>query len=645
MNLSKVFTSILVLSLSLSLPLGMLAQPVGQKEPKSDALRTAPSSGRGDQTAQHELALQTLNVIIPEIDKLQDFRERVRLKARAAGLLWEQDESRARIEFRQILASIEQHQPEGKSAQQISWLQDQLRQEVIQEALRYDRQFAEELAKSKAEKTKETDRADTDKSTADLKTSLRERTDRANRLAALAQQTMSEDPERALKLAEESLAEGVVSPQLFNLIIPLRMSLGAARTNALFERVLGLLLPNPYLTTFQLQGLAIYIFPDLQLGTLPSESVATPVVASRFIQQFFDLALMVLTRTARQLENLPPSASAEQRQQLSMHAYFLTRQLQPKAERHGTPEAVVGINSLADQLGKHLSQEQRQMVEANATPQASVANLLNLAGQEREPDRRDAYYAQAAMSAYGSGDYHNALNIAERIENRDLRQQVQQQIKQLLVQILADRGEFDVAARYARELEQPAQRAWGLFWVARALAKKKDDQPRALPLLVEAEQTAVKLDESVEKAQTLLWITDIYVQIESLRSFEVLSQAVKSVNAAFDDKGNPRFLMTSVYGQNKSGTPSRVRATDVFKMEPLFQKLAREDFIRIIGIAQSLSRPELRLAAQLAACQAILEATQGHRQPESKTKSDHIQVAQTLVCVVGPAQTEAQIHG
>jgi hypothetical protein len=618
MNLSKVLTNIILLSLTLSAPLEMLAQPDTQKETEPRAPKTELPSGDNGQTTQHELAQQMLNAIVPEIDKIEDFRERVRLKTRAAGLLWKEDVSRAQLQFRQILASIEQHQPEGKTPQQIGWLREQLRREVLQEAMRHDRQFADELAKSTAQKIKETDREESEKPAADPKASLKERADRADRLAALALQTFSEDPERALKLAEESLAEGVMSPQLFNLIIPLRMSLGAARTNSFLERVLPLLLQNPYLTTLQLQALAVYIFPDLQLGTLPSESLATPVIAAPLIQQFFDLALMVLTRTARQLDSMPPSASAEQRQQLSMHAYFLARQLQPKFEQYGTPEAMVALNSLGDQLGKHLAQEQRQMVEANANPQANVGKILDLAKQETEPSRRDAYYAQAAMSAYGSGDYHNALKIAERIENRELRQQVEQQIKQLLVQIFADRGEFDAAARYARELEQPAQRAWGLNWVARACTKK-DDRLRALPLLVEAEQTAMKLDDSVEKAQIMLWITETHVQIESSRSFELLNQAVKNINGAFDEKGTPRLSMASVYGQNKPATPSSVRATDVFKFEALFQKLAREDFTRTIGIALGLSRPELRLAAQLAACQAVLVSHQEDHQSESKS--------------------------
>lgn len=477
--------------------------------------------------------------------------------------------------------------------------------------MRHDRRFAEELVKSQAEKAKGTEGHETEKSRSDPDASLRERTGRANRLANLAASILRENPEQALKLAEESLAEGVVSVPLLTILIPLKISLGAARTNPLFERVLALLLPNAYVTTLELQGLAIYIFPDLQLGSLPSESLAIPVVPQPLIHRFFDLALRTFTRTLDQIERAP--SSSERRQQLSMHAYFLTRQLQPKFERHGTAETVVTINSLADRLSRQLTQEQRLMVEANANPQANVGKILDLAKQETEPSRRDAYYAQAAMSAYGSGDYHNALKIAERIENRDLRQQLEQQIKQLLVQIFADRGEIDAAARLARELEPLSQRAWGLFWVARALAKKQDDKPRAWPLLVEAEQTAMKLDESVEKAQTLLWIIEVHLQIGSSRSFELLSHVVKSINGAFDDKGNPRFLMTSPTSPNRSGMMSRAQATDVFQFEPLFQKLARQDFLRTVAMALGLSRPELRLAAQLAACQAVLETEQDGR--------------------------------
>ncbi|MCS6806945.1 MAG: hypothetical protein RMM98_09770 [Acidobacteriota bacterium] len=600
----KVLTNALVLYLILSTPLDMLAQQAAQKETESGAQKA--EQPKDAQSAWREVAHQMLGAIIQETDKIEDFGERVRLKARAAGLLWKLNEPQARTQFLQLLTAITQHQPQGKTARETSELQNELRHDVIQEVMRHDRQFAEELANFQAEKAKPTDSEQTDKSRHDPKATIKERTARANRLANLAADTLSQDPERALKLAEESVAEGIVSLPLLNILIPLKMSLGATRTSPLFERVLALLLQEPYITTFELQVLVVYAFPDLQLRTLPNASDAVPALTPPMMQPLFDLALKVFAGTLERIERAPSSSG--QRQQLAMHASFLARQLQPKLERFGTVEAVVTLTSLAEQLSKLLSQEQRQMVEANANPQANVANLLSMAEREKDPNRRDAYYAQAAISAYGTGDYHNALKLAERIENREVRQQVQQQTKQLLVQVLADRGDVEAAAQLARELDQPAQRAWGLFWVARAVAKKKDEQPRAIPLLVEAQQQAMKLDDSVEKGQVFLWITDVHLEIGSPRSFEMLSQAVKSINGAFDEKGNPRFLMASVYGQVKPATPSNVRATAVFQFEALFQKLARQDFPRTMGIALEFRRLELRLLAQLAACRAVLVA-------------------------------------
>lgn len=71
--------------------------------------------------------------------------------------------------------------------------------------------------------------------------------------------------------------------------------------------------------------------------------------------------------------------------------------------------------------------------------------------------------------------------------------------------------------------------------------------------------------------------------------------------------------MTSVYGQVKPATPSSIRATDVFKFEALFRKLAGEDLIRTVDIALEFRRLELRLLAQLAACQAVLASDRQHR--------------------------------
>jgi hypothetical protein len=605
MRLSKVLISLLLLPLGLASPPVNLARQDKQKETKPEAAKKGESEGRDERSAWREQALQALTSIIEEADKVEDFRDRVRLKARAAGLLCKQNEPGTRRQFRILLVSISHYHPQGKTSEEAHWLQTQLRQEVIQEAMRCDPQFADELARSVVEKPEDADQEDKQRAAADPQVELKERSERAERWASLALQAFPEDPERAVKLAEKSLDEAVVVPSLLNLFIPLRMSLGAERSNPLFERALTYLVRNPSLSTFQLQLLAVYIFPDLQLGRLPSETPVAPVVAPRVIHQFLNLALSVLAHTTSWLEQQGASGSSEQ-QQVSAHAYFLSQQLRAKFEEFGTAEAVVSLNALADQLGKNLSAGDRRMVEANANPQASVGSLLNLAKAEKDPRHRDAYYAQAAISAYSSGDYNGAVRITEKIENLEVRRTVEQQIKRVLVSALVERGQFDDAIKYAREFESPAERAVMLNLVARALAKKEDGRTRAEPLLIEAEQAAVKADDSVEKAQALLWITETYGQIESARAYAALSQAVKSINNAFDEKGNPKFLTVLPAGQRQNFARQQVRATDLFRLDSLFQQLAQRDFMTTTSIAQGLKRLELRLAAQLAACRGVV---------------------------------------
>lgn len=618
MRLSKILTSLILLPLVLtSLPV-TLARQETQKETKPEVGKKERTESRDERSPWHEQAVQLLNTILQEADKVEDFRERVRLKARAAGLLWKQNEPGARSQFRVLLASIAQYQPQGKASEEVNWLRTQLRQEVIQEAMRCDSQFADELAKAGAEKPKDADQEDKQKAATDPQANLKEGNERAERWSSLALQTLSEDPQRAAKLAEKSLDEGVVARSLFNLFIPLKMSLGAERTNPLFERALTYLVRNPSLSTFQLQLLAVYIFPDLQLGRLPSESPVAPVVAQPVIHQFLNLGLRVLADTASWLEQQGTSGSSEQ-QQVSAHAYFLSQQLHAKFEQFGAAEAVASVNSLVDRLSKGLRVDVRRMVEANANPQASVGSLLDLAKAEKDPTHRDAYYAQAAMSAYSSGDYNGAMRITEKIENLEARRTVEQQIKRVLVSVFVERGQFDDAIKYAREFASAAERAVMLNLVARALAKKKDEHTRAESLLVEAEQAAVKADDSVEKAQALLWITETYRHVESARVFAALGQAVKSINNAIDEKGNPKVSTVLPAGQRQNSALHQVRATDLFRLDSLFQQLAQRDFMTTTSIAQDLSRLELRLGAQLAACQGILAPNQKKADSDSRS--------------------------
>ena len=622
MKLSKFVIHPVASVLILSLMLGAAKQ--------SPRKETAPEnqqsvSGAEESSGQREQALQTLRGLIPMIEDVEDIRDRVRLKARAAGLLWSHDHPQARLQLQQLLATIDEYPFEGKKDEDAKMMKEQLRREVILEVTRYDRQFAEELAHRASQGSEEATSQPEKHPTTHAATGPdqqraieRERYQRAIRLAALAHQSMPDDPERALKLAEESMAEGIVTFQIFPLLIPLKRALGTDRVNPLFERTLALLLEHPRLTTRELQLLAVYIFPDLQLGNMPGSSEVTPAVSLPLIRRFLELTLMTFTRTQQHLALV----SKERRQRLVMHAYFLTQQLRPKFEQYGSPEAITALISISDQLAALLTEEQRRVIEANAQPQANVAKMLELAERATDSKKRDAYRAQAAMSAYASGDYVNALNIAKRIENREMRTQVEQQIKKLLTQVFAERGEFDAALKYARELSDPAERASMLNMVARIWVQKEKGA-FVMPILVEAEQIVAELPDSVEKARVMLWITKTHILGESGRAFQALAKAVESINRAFDEKGRPKYRRRSRSRRAGRSNEFIPRVTDLFRLEPIFRRLGRQDFGRTVTIALELKWQALRLLAELAACEGALADAGPVKDAESSTSSSH----------------------
>ncbi|RMG55272.1 MAG: hypothetical protein D6723_03075 [Acidobacteria bacterium] len=623
MKLSKSVIHPVISVLILSLMSGAARRSLQKETPPENQQSV---SGAEESSGQREQVLQTLRGLIPMIEEVEDIRDRVRLKARAAGLLWSSDRPQARFQFRRLLSAIDEYPFEGKKSEDAAAMREQLRREVILEVTRYDRQFAEELAHRASRESEESKSQPEKHRTTGVatgpdqqRTIERERYQRAIRLAALAHQSMSDDPERALKLAEESMAEGIVTFQIFPLLIPLKRALGTDRVNPLFERTLTLLLEHPRLTTQELQLLAIYIFPDLQLGNMPGPGEVAPVVSLPLIRQFLELALRTFTRTQQQLA----IASKERRQRLVMHAYFLTQQLRPKFEQYGSPEAITALMSISDQLATLLTEEQRQVIEANAQPQANVAKMLELAERATDPGRRDAYRAQAAMSAYASGDYVNALNIAKRIEDREMRTRVEQQIKKLLTQVFAERGEFDAALKYAREVSDPVERASMLNMVARIWVQKEKGA-FVMPILVEAEQIVAELPDSVEKAMVMLWITETHIAGESERAFSVLAKAVESINRAFDEKGRPKYRRPLESGRAGRSNEILPRMTDMFRLEPIFRQLGRRDFDRTVAIALELNRRALRLQAELAACEGALMGARPVKDKDAESPTSRV---------------------
>jgi len=136
-----------------------------------------------------------------------------------------------------------------------------------------------------------------------------------------------------------------------------------------------------------------------------------------------------------------------------------------------------------------------------------------------------------------------------------------------------------------------------------ALASK--DTPLVFELLNEAEASSVKARPSIERARSLVKIANSFSGFDTVRGFEALQLAVKSIN---------ELLAPQRESSDEPGTGMRRGATRVFTLDELYAAsfegtlaaLAKTDFDRALSLAQQLAGNETSVVAQLAVCRGGL---------------------------------------
>lgn len=563
----------------------------------------ATENERDPRVFMREQALHTLRYIVSEADGIEDIKDQIHVKCRAAAALWDDDIERARKEFLSMPEIIEAYRSESLKPEHLRSLREILWRELLQEAFRCDRRLASRLQKVKAEKDRERDTVRSGDQAG--RRAPADDAFKADMLARMAMEVLEENAARAFELVKESIDTGVGSPLIANLLIPLRMALGSQTVDPQLHRYLVLQLQRPSISAASVNVLAAYIFPDLQMGAAKTQSTATPAVAGSMIRLFCDLTLVVLAQVTKRLENLTAPSAANAVQLLSNQSYTAALRLKPKFAQYA-PDRVEPLSSLIQQLGARLQPKEREVSDAINEPQQGVSEFLKRAEEESTSSARDIHYSQAAAVALAAGDYDAAEGIVGRITGPDLKRALYQQISQGLVQAHVKRGELDDALASAERLE-PAERGVALSVIG-AAAATTGDIVRARSILAWAEQVMGQMENSVEKVNKLVHLGNTYQRIEPEKAFEVLAAAIFAANRAFDTSGKAVKISATGAAGTVTLPDENVRVTGLFSLDSLFQQLATRDYIRATAQAETLERRELRLSARLAVARGILSS-------------------------------------
>jgi hypothetical protein len=283
----------------------------------------------------------------------------------------------------------------------------------------------------------------------------------------------------------------------------------------------------------------------------------------------------------------------------------------PFFERFGndqTPALRARLAMLANDVPERMRQMDDPLYTRGILPEDAskdrVQDALDRLGRAKTPDERDRVYFQAAMAASGK-DYEKARQLADKIEETELRKQLNVFLIFDAMHQAIDDKKPDDALRFARSQELTnVQRAWGLTEVGRLLAKTEPD--RAAEVLDTASAEARRIDQSSpDRVRTLVAIVTQFQKVDRARAWEMMGEVIKAANSLSEFSGEDGELTMRVEFKG-GGAMTNNFNVDSFDLTELFTALAEEDFNRAADLPKSFTGESPRAVAMLAVARTVL---------------------------------------
>ncbi len=499
-----------------------------------------------------------------------------------------------------------------------------LRTKVLTVALRHDPQLADRLLK-RLEQTLDEDKT--------ARGAFDDRTARSEQLLRLAMDALETNPDLSLTLAQRSLQDGI-SFNLQTLLLRLRQK-DELRANSLFDLALTRL-ANSAATFSESQVLASYLFqPGQVVARLPDGSTSVAVVQTQLPSQTPAESNPVRARNFlavvhRMILSTPVSESDSRLTgELLLVSTSLTKPFQTYA-----PDLWQSIQARRAQLGAaHSTTLDQQSIEGSkgemeaATTGASaeeanrtrVDALEEAALKEMNPIARKLKIAKAALTTTPK-EFERAKGIAGKIENDEgLRAQVLTFLYYRAALTFLAEDNLSKAEETALKIPSSVERALTLIAIAQKLAAQKPQtreqklsarvaRQHAIELLFEAEKSLRREDVSTNIAKVRLGKTAISYLLDTSQSLIDFEQAIAVINRLekFDptDASAPRLGIEG-FGAMRFTVP---RVTFGFGFRDALAPLVREDFNRTASAIDGLASPSVRGLCRLEAARQFLRS-------------------------------------
>ncbi len=569
---------------------------------------------------RREIATSLVIALADESRSFKDQTRRARIQARAADVLWDSDQDRARELFRRAWDSADAADNEAahKRAEDIKRMQaagepivvrggPELRNEVLRIVARRDYKLTEEFLKIFDEaKAKANEEA-----TANARRNrFPEQLGDARRLELARRLAEEGDVERAWNYALPAL--GKVSQDSIFFLSTLREK-DASKADKLFDGLLARAAIDPMSDANTVSGLSSYAFTPFFYITFEGNganqsqfrrTTQPPDIHPNLRSSFLKVAFDILMR---------PMPAPDQDRSTSGHRgkYMVIKRLLPIFEQYA-PDLEPGLRTQMTALASYVPPEAqdagnrdltaglRPDNEVDANPAQRMQDRLDAA---KTPDERDAIYAEFAAILTEKGDLRGR-DLVDKIENSELRKNVKAYTDFEWAQYYIRKKDATEAARLAKNGELTSiQRVWTYTSAAKLLFTS--ERAQAIDLLNEALAEARRIGNSdPDRARALTAVATKMAEVDMVRAWETLSEVIKAANAADAFTGEDSRISSRL--QTRNMTVINNSTAEDFDLEGLFQNLAQADLIRAVQVTKSFTGQAPRSVAVLAIAQSVL---------------------------------------
>ena len=567
---------------------------------------TATESKEEREKAEKALESKALKLLGETLDGAQMLKlpeNRALVQATAGDLFWTHDEKRARQLFQDAMASLAEasSSTDGKNLRRDNtfWAVTQMRLQILQLIARRDAQMALDLLR--ASRPADAEVAGPGPGRRDEELMLEH---------SIAAQVASDDPARALKMAQESLNKGM-TVGLINVLYRLQRKDAEAATRLASDIIRKLQTEN-LTTNYQAAFVAMNLLRSILLARTPP---AAPVAGEAAKVKPLALEDQTVRDLAETIVNNAISVSNNDASLLMEIQSFL-----PELEKL-LPERMPQVRKRLADVRKNLDPERKgwmdyaALMRSNTKPEAILE-----AAAKVPPEMRPELYKMAAWKLVQAGEAERARAVATENLSGQERDDLLASLDQYAIAAALKQGKIDEARKIVSRISSKDARARAFAQLAVGVISAKGERQVALELLDEARNLISRQPDNQREAEALLQVAGAYALVEPARSFELVDPLIDQANemlsaAALLD----RFGSSSGFFRKGEMIFQPNFAASFGPYSPYMKQLgalARADFERTKTLADRFQRQDARLLARLLLAQSLLTDRLSANNPE-----------------------------